>query len=126
MPGVPAYLGGLFAAKHAWGGQFVNDYTVPGSGSSNGLNLLNSERYSLTDESLIKVGTATEDFLNGSPSTATAGKAPALDLRYQRGQVRAEREAWPPAGPERWSPTQQPDALRCAKPPRRGFTKDAA
>jgi putative drug exporter of the RND superfamily len=36
-------LGALLAAKHQYGGTFVNDYTVPGSGSSNGLNLLNAE-----------------------------------------------------------------------------------
>jgi putative drug exporter of the RND superfamily len=36
-------LGGLLAANHTFGGQYVNDYTVPGSGSSNGLNLLNSD-----------------------------------------------------------------------------------
>jgi putative drug exporter of the RND superfamily len=36
-------LGGLIGANHAFGGKYVNDYTVPGSGSSNGLNLLNSD-----------------------------------------------------------------------------------
>ena len=36
-------LGGLLAAKREFGGAFVNDYTVPGSSSSNGLNLLNSD-----------------------------------------------------------------------------------
>jgi RND superfamily putative drug exporter len=36
-------LAGLLAANHAFGGKYVNDYTVPGSGSSNGLNLLNSD-----------------------------------------------------------------------------------
>ena len=36
-------LGGLLGAKCAYGGSYVNDYTVPGSGSSNGLNLLNSD-----------------------------------------------------------------------------------
>ena len=36
-------LAGLLGARHEWGGQYVNDYTVPGSGSANGLNLLNSE-----------------------------------------------------------------------------------
>jgi putative drug exporter of the RND superfamily len=36
-------LGGLLGANHAFGGKYVNDYTVPGSGSSNGLNLLNSD-----------------------------------------------------------------------------------
>jgi putative drug exporter of the RND superfamily len=36
-------LGGLLAAKHQFGGAFVNDYTVPGSNSSNGLNVLNSD-----------------------------------------------------------------------------------
>ena len=36
-------LGGLLAAKHFWGGEYVSNYTVPGSGSSNGLNLLNSD-----------------------------------------------------------------------------------
>ncbi len=36
-------LGGLLGANHAFGGQYVNDYSVPGSGSSNGLNLLNSD-----------------------------------------------------------------------------------
>jgi RND superfamily putative drug exporter len=36
-------LGGLIGAMHQFGGEFVNDYTVPGSGSSNGLNLLNSD-----------------------------------------------------------------------------------
>jgi hypothetical protein len=76
-----------------------------------GLNLVNNKRYSLTDDSLIKVGTATEDFLNGSSPTA-AGKDPALDLRYQRGRVRAEREAWQSTGDtkKRW------EILRAAKP----------
>jgi RND superfamily putative drug exporter len=36
-------LGGLLGAARAFGGAYVNDYTVPGSGSSNGLNLLNSD-----------------------------------------------------------------------------------
>ncbi len=36
-------LGGLLAANHAFGGQYVNNYTVPGSNSANGLNLLNSD-----------------------------------------------------------------------------------
>jgi RND superfamily putative drug exporter len=36
-------LGGLLAAKHQFGGAFVNDYTVPGSNSANGLNVLNSD-----------------------------------------------------------------------------------
>ncbi len=36
-------LGGLIVAKHDFGGDFVNNYTVPGSSSSNGLNLLNSD-----------------------------------------------------------------------------------
>jgi RND superfamily putative drug exporter len=36
-------LGGLIGANHAFGGAYVNNYTVPGSGSQNGLNLLNSE-----------------------------------------------------------------------------------
>ena len=36
-------LGGLLAANHAFGGQYANNYTVPGSNSANGLNLLNSD-----------------------------------------------------------------------------------
>jgi putative drug exporter of the RND superfamily len=36
-------LGGLLGANHAFGGQYTNDYTVPGSGSANGLNVLNSD-----------------------------------------------------------------------------------
>jgi putative drug exporter of the RND superfamily len=36
-------LAGVLAASHAYGGKYVNNYTVPGSGSQNGLNLLNSE-----------------------------------------------------------------------------------
>jgi len=36
-------LAGLLGARHAWGGSYVNDYTVPGSDSSTGLNLLNSD-----------------------------------------------------------------------------------
>lgn len=36
-------LGALLAAKHQYGGAFVNNYAVPGSGSSNGLNLLNAD-----------------------------------------------------------------------------------
>ena len=36
-------LGGLLGAKHAFGGEFVNNYTVSGTGSSNGVNLLNSK-----------------------------------------------------------------------------------
>jgi len=34
-------LGGLLAAKHAWGGDYINNYTVSGSESQNGLNVLN-------------------------------------------------------------------------------------
>jgi len=36
-------LGGLLGARQVWGGSYVNNYTVPGSNSSNGLNLLNSD-----------------------------------------------------------------------------------
>jgi putative drug exporter of the RND superfamily len=36
-------LCGLLGARSAFGGQYVNDYTVPGSGSANGLNVLNSQ-----------------------------------------------------------------------------------
>jgi putative drug exporter of the RND superfamily len=35
-------LGGLLAAKSAFGGEYVNNYTVSGSDSANGLNVLNS------------------------------------------------------------------------------------
>jgi hypothetical protein len=35
-------LGGLLGARHAFAGEYVK-YTVPGSGSSNGLNLLNMQ-----------------------------------------------------------------------------------
>jgi RND superfamily putative drug exporter len=35
-------LGGLLAVKSAIGGEYVNNYTVPGSDSSTGLNILNS------------------------------------------------------------------------------------
>src|SRR5438270_4031334 len=35
-------LGGLLAAKNAFGGEYVNNYTVSGSDSAAGLNLLNS------------------------------------------------------------------------------------
>src|SRR5215469_8849490 len=35
-------LGGLLAAKSAFGGEYVNNYTVSGSNSANGLNVLNS------------------------------------------------------------------------------------
>ena len=34
-------LGGLLAAKNAFGGEYVNNYTISGSDSANGLNLLN-------------------------------------------------------------------------------------
>jgi RND superfamily putative drug exporter len=36
-------LGGLLGARHAFGGEYINNYTVSGTGSSNGLNLLNSK-----------------------------------------------------------------------------------
>jgi RND superfamily putative drug exporter len=36
-------LGGLLGAKHAFGGEYVNNYTVAGTGSSDGVNLLNSK-----------------------------------------------------------------------------------
>ena len=36
-------LGGVLGANHAFGGKYVNDYTVPGSNSANGLNVLNSD-----------------------------------------------------------------------------------
>ena len=35
-------LGGLFGAKHEFGGGYVNNYTVPGTGSAIGLDVLNS------------------------------------------------------------------------------------
>jgi putative drug exporter of the RND superfamily len=35
-------LGGLLAARHAFGGEYVNDYTVSGSDSATGLDVLNS------------------------------------------------------------------------------------
>src|ERR1700733_15082129 len=35
-------LGGLLAAKHAFGGEYVNNYTISGSDSATGLNVLNS------------------------------------------------------------------------------------
>ena len=35
-------LGGLLAAKNAFGGEYVNNYTVSGSDSAAGLNVLNS------------------------------------------------------------------------------------
>jgi putative drug exporter of the RND superfamily len=34
-------LGGLLGARHAFGGEYVNDYTVSGTGSATGQNLLN-------------------------------------------------------------------------------------
>jgi putative drug exporter of the RND superfamily len=36
-------LGGVLGANHAFGGKYVNDYTVPGSNSANGLNVLNRD-----------------------------------------------------------------------------------
>src|SRR5258708_21375524 len=35
-------LGGLLGAKHAFGGEYVNNYTISGSDSAAGLNVLNS------------------------------------------------------------------------------------
>lgn len=35
-------LGGLLGAKHAFGGDYVNNYTISGSDSATGLNVLNS------------------------------------------------------------------------------------
>src|ERR1700722_5594820 len=35
-------LGGLLAPKHSFGGEFVNNYTISGSDSATGLNVLNS------------------------------------------------------------------------------------
>ena len=35
-------MGGLLAAKSAFGGEYVNNYTIPGSNSADGLNVLNS------------------------------------------------------------------------------------
>jgi RND superfamily putative drug exporter len=35
-------LGGLLGAKHAFGGEYVNNYTISGSNSADGLNVLNS------------------------------------------------------------------------------------
>src|SRR5882672_8536270 len=37
-----AVLGGLLGAKHAFGGEYVNNYTISGSDSATGLNVLNS------------------------------------------------------------------------------------
>jgi putative drug exporter of the RND superfamily len=36
-------LGGVLGANHAFGGKYVNNYSVPGSSSQDGLNVLNSE-----------------------------------------------------------------------------------
>src|SRR5438045_1443914 len=36
-----AILGGLLGAKHAFSGEFVNNYTISGSDSANGINVLN-------------------------------------------------------------------------------------
>jgi putative drug exporter of the RND superfamily len=36
-------LAGVLTANHAFGGKYVNDYSVPGSNSQDGLNVLNSE-----------------------------------------------------------------------------------
>ena len=36
-------LGGALLARHAWGGEFVNNYNVSGSGSALGLDLLNQD-----------------------------------------------------------------------------------
>jgi putative drug exporter of the RND superfamily len=36
-------LGGLLGARHAFGGQYVNNYTVPGSQSNSGLDVLNAD-----------------------------------------------------------------------------------
>src|SRR5215469_4428497 len=36
-------LGGLLAAKNAFGGEYVNNYTISGSGSAAGLNVLNEK-----------------------------------------------------------------------------------
>jgi hypothetical protein len=35
-------LGVVVGASHLWGGSYVNNYTVPGSGSQDGLNVLNA------------------------------------------------------------------------------------
>jgi RND superfamily putative drug exporter len=35
-------LGVVVGASHQWGGSYVNNYTVPGSGSQDGLNVLNA------------------------------------------------------------------------------------
>jgi putative drug exporter of the RND superfamily len=36
-------LGGVLGANHAFGGKYVNDFTVPGSNSATGLNVLNAD-----------------------------------------------------------------------------------
>lgn len=80
-----------------------------------GLNLVTNKHYWLNSESVIKVGTASAEFLKGelAPQIEASPKAPASwELKYQQGQFRAEREAWLGEGDakKRW------EVLAAAKP----------
>ncbi len=80
-----------------------------------GVNLVNLKTYQLTDESLTKVGTATEEFLQGHASNGSlepSAGSQADQLRFQRGQARAMHELWSASGDDK----QRRRLLANAKP----------
>ncbi len=74
-------LGALVGASHVWGGAYVNNYTVPGSGSQDGLNLLDSSwpqqgGYGGQIVFQARTGTVAADETAVNASTANVAKLP--------------------------------------------------
>jgi putative drug exporter of the RND superfamily len=74
-------LGGLLGARHAWGGSYVNNYTVSGTDSATGQNRLNSQfpqqgGYSGQLVFRARHGTVADQQSAVSQATANVGKLP--------------------------------------------------
>jgi putative drug exporter of the RND superfamily len=74
-------LGGLLGARHAFGGEFVNNYTVPGSQSSAGLDALNAKfpqqgGYAGQIVFHARQGTVSQQSAAVNQATANVGKLP--------------------------------------------------
>jgi len=74
-------LGAAVGADHVWGGAYVNNYTVPGSGSQDGQNLLNSTDpqqggYGGQIVFSVRTGAVTADETAVNQSTANVAKLP--------------------------------------------------
>jgi len=91
----PAYTARCYCILEVDPGQPKHPYV--------GVNLVNRKHYRLSEESIIKVGTATPEFLSGEVFAAPGAKAkdPARDWDFQIGQERA-RFAKDPHAKKRW------------------------